>query len=131
MKEGSNIQGKVENLIDSLHEVDLTSDKATEGIYYALSSILSMNIIMSRSPLPGRTIAAMTAKHMHTKTLPKYRYRLRNVYVQKIKEIEKRIEDINNEIDDDNRGDKEAEIAALEDVRDKLRHDLNRVTLVK
>lgn len=118
-------------ILKSLNNVDLTTDQSVEGLYYALSSFFSISLMMSKSPLPGRMLAKATAKHLNNKVLPKYRTRLMNVYSNKIKNIESKIDELKNDINDDNRGDIEEKIEHLDLMKDQLERDYRRIQLVK
>lgn len=118
-------------LLKSLNSVDLTTDESVEGLYYALSSFFSLSLLMSKSPLPGRMIAKATAKHLNNKVLPKYRTRLMNVYSNKIKTIDNKIDELKQEINDNNRGDIEEKIETLDLMKDQFERDYKRIQLVK
>lgn len=128
---GKNAKEVGNKLLNAINNTDFTTDKATEGIYYALSSFLSLSIIMSHIPLVPRVISTFTSNHLNTNVLPKYRSRLLNVYRGKIKSIDEEIEKLKDKIDDENEGDMNEKIENLRDIKSKLERDCERLKVVK
>jgi hypothetical protein len=122
---------KGNKLLKSLNDIDLTSDRSAEGIYYAISSFLSITILMSRVPIVPNVISKLTIDHLNTKVLPKYRLRLYNIYKSKIRDIEDKVSDLKVKMDDENKADILQEIEALESVKNELERDCEKILMVK
>ena len=118
-------------LNSTLAKVDLSSDESVEGMYYALSSFLSVSIITNRVPLlyPIKAITDFTNKHIATNVLPKYRVRLLNLYREKIKKIDGLVEEINN--NNDNNKDNESKLRDLAALKAALEKDCDHILVLK
>ena len=88
-------------VIKSLLGKDLSKDEDSEKIYYALSSVMSISYIIGGIPLIG-ILPRITAKHLMTGTLPKYRRQLMHIYDKKEKETASKIKEIKDMIADEN-----------------------------
>lgn len=132
-EEESNILANGNKILKSINDIDFTSDTATQGIYYALSSFFSLTLILSRASIFHRILSRATYVHMNTKVLPKYRIRLMNIYKSKADTITERIETLKNKLDEDDKhkADIEQEIEELEVARDEFMSSYSRLKMVK
>ena len=129
-KDVNKISRKANELLNKLNNIDFTTDKANESIYYALSAFFSIGIILSNLPLVPKVISRATYIHANTKVLPKYRKRLMRIYSNKIKDLNNEIDELKNTLDDDNRGDVMMKIENLESTRDKFINDYKQLRVV-
>lgn len=128
------LKKKVHQFTNNLKNIDLSEDQATEGMYYFLSSLLSISIIMSKSLIVGRLLAAVTAKHLNTKTLPKYREKLESIYKNKLNSINDKIESLEDELRSESRPAKkdriQEQINGLNSVKLQLKRDIARLNVI-
>lgn len=128
------LKRKVHQFTNNLNDIDLSEDQATEGMYYFLSSLLSITIIMSKTLIIGKVIAAVTAKHLNTKTLPKYRTRLEIIYKNKLKSINDKIDDLEGDLRTTDKESKKEEISEkisdLKQIQMQLQRDIRRLNVI-
>ena len=98
-------KGLFVKVVKALFGKNLTEDEDVGSIYSALSAVMSANYILGKIPVLG-IVPKITAKHLMTGTLPKYRKKLMKIYMAKEKEMNIKLKEIRSMIEDENNEDR-------------------------